>query len=77
MRALRDIHLLDWQSVIPAAVILAAVLVRMVAQTSTKKHKTAFPVLLLFALLFATYAGCVIADANVLLDRSSPFSLPG
>ena len=72
LRALRDLHLLHWQSVIPAAIIVAAVLVFVVARTGEEKRKTAFPILLLFAVLFATYAGCVIADADVLLDRSSP-----
>ncbi len=72
LRALRDLHLLHWQSVIPAAVIVAAVLVLIVARAGEEKRKTAFSFLLLFAGLFATYAGCVIADADVLLDRSSP-----
>ncbi|HEY6371560.1 MAG TPA: hypothetical protein VIX37_13350 [Candidatus Sulfotelmatobacter sp.] len=43
LRALRDIHLLHWQSVIPAAVILAAVLIVIVAPTSTRSTRLPFP----------------------------------
>ena len=74
LRALRDLHLLHWQSVIPAAVIVGSVLVLFIARASEEKRKTTFPILLLFAFFLATYAGCVIADADVFLDRSSPLA---
>jgi len=72
IRALFDLHLLRWQSVIPASVVAAVVLVVIVARTSANKRRISVPALVVFAFFFATYAGCVIADADVLLDPSSP-----
>lgn len=73
LRTLQDVHLLHWQSLLAPAAIVAPAMMFALARADWGKHKPTALTLALFAIFFFLSYGCgVVAQADTLLDPSSP-----
>lgn len=73
LRTLHDVYLLHWQSLLPPAAIVTAFIAPLLSRANWSKRKAVVPILTLYSLLFFfPYTCAALAQANIILDGSTP-----